>query len=89
MTITPPNFDPHAYDIDSPRLAWSDLDISRLDVLENRQWVRDAVARSRTLPPVVETPAPPRKTHRALLWVPPVLILLIAGVLAAVVAVTR
>ncbi|MDJ0323204.1 hypothetical protein QMG61_05430 [Cryobacterium sp. PH31-AA6] len=80
MSITPTNFDPHAEAIDGPRLAWSDPEISRLDLMENRPWAREAVAaavaRSRTYTvevPLITTsiPAPVPVSsvwHRPRVW---------------------
>jgi hypothetical protein len=64
MSITPPQFDPHADSIDGPAYAWSDPEISRLDLMENREWVRVAVARSKAAPyqPIITITGPePRK----------------------------
>ncbi|MEC5149197.1 hypothetical protein [Cryobacterium sp. GrIS_2_6] len=90
MSFTPPNFDPHADSIDVPAYAWSDPEISRLDLMENRQWVRDAVARSLMLPPIVTAPiAPPRKSHSALAWATTALLLAVLGLLVLAVAISQ
>jgi hypothetical protein len=94
MSITPPQFDPHADSIDGPALVWSDPEISRLDLMENREWVRVAVARSKAAPyqPSIRiTPPPPRKpvTRMVSFWIATVAGLIALGALVLAVAVSQ
>jgi hypothetical protein len=95
MSISPRNFDPHAESIDGPARAWSDPEISRLDLMENRPWVREAVAKVRTSPTpyialVSVIPDPPvviRGHVPVLAWVGLALVLIVAGLLVLAAAV--
>jgi hypothetical protein len=91
-----------ADDIDGPRLAWSDPEISRLNLMENRQWARDAVAaavaRSRTYTvevplttssiPAAPVPSPPRRPHVWPAWVGFGLLAVVVALLALAVQVS-
>jgi hypothetical protein len=88
--ITPPQFDPHAEGIDGPTPeAFSDPEISRLDLMENRPWVREHVSRrvhvepkrSRaivTVPPVAHRA---RKERHPLAWIAGILALIVFALL--------
>ncbi|MDY7542647.1 MULTISPECIES: hypothetical protein [unclassified Cryobacterium] len=90
MSISPRNFDPHADDIDGPNLAWSDPEISRIGVHEERSSLDLAVARALTLPPVPTAPvAPTRRQHRTLPWVATALVVLVAALLVLAVVISQ
>jgi hypothetical protein len=92
VSITPRSFDPHAESIDGPAYAWSDPEISRLDLMENRQWVRDAVAKVQTAPVpyvalvsiVPDEPVQLTKHIPVGVWITPLLVVVAALLAVAV-----